>query len=247
MSDRGASVVLVESTDRFDSVTLNRPEHRNALDASSIEALHEYLDRCYRCRPNAVLIRGSGPSFCAGFDLSDLGTASDADLLYRFVRIELLLQKVAHAPFPVMAVAHGHAIGAGADLFCACTLRYATPDVQFRFPGWSFGLALGTRRLAQLIGDEAARNTLLENRRLDVEQAAELGLVQKCVAAADAHRAAQEAMLRVTQLRADAQSAILNLTRPDTRDSDLATLVRYAAQPGLRERITQYRNSLGKH
>jgi len=74
-----------------------------------------------------------------------------------------------------MAIAHGRNFGAGADLFVACDVRVAAPGTTFRMPGLRFGLQLGTRRLAQRIGNEAARGVLAESRTLDADAALELG------------------------------------------------------------------------
>jgi len=123
------------------TLTLNRPDSANALSPDLVEALLAEITTATDIR--LCVIKAEGRNFCAGFDLSDIDGLSDGDLLLRFTRIETLLQAVHHAPFPVIALAQGHVIGAGADLFAACWQRIAAPNAKFRFPGWQFELALG--------------------------------------------------------------------------------------------------------
>ena len=139
-------------------VTLNRPGAGNSLSADLVAALEAVVEEGAVRRPRLMVLRGEGRHFCTGFDLSRLDEESDETLLARFCRIELMLQKVHRAPFPTLAIAHGRTVGAGADLFAACTHRLAAPGSQFAFPGASgFGLVLGTRRLVQRVGAERAR------------------------------------------------------------------------------------------
>jgi enoyl-CoA hydratase len=128
-------------------VTFERANRANALDAVTVDRFLAVLDdRELASDLRALIVEGSGPNFCAGFDLSELESADEAELIVRFLKIETLLQRLYHAPFVTIACAHGNALGAGADVFAACTYRIAAPDARFRMPGWQFGIALGTRR-----------------------------------------------------------------------------------------------------
>lgn len=100
-------------------LTLNRPDKANALDAEIVEGLLDGIAAACGNETRLLVLAGAGRHFCAGFDLSDLDTISDGDLLHRFVRIETLLQTVFHLPFATLALAHGRVMGAGADLFGA--------------------------------------------------------------------------------------------------------------------------------
>src|SRR3954454_11649306 len=98
------------------TLTLDRPRRANALSADLVEALHSALDEAERERPEALVLRGSARHFAAGFDLTDLERETDATLAHRFLRIGLLLERLATAPYLTVAVAGGAAVGAGADL-----------------------------------------------------------------------------------------------------------------------------------
>jgi len=185
---------------------------------------------------HTLVLRGAGRHFCTGLDLTDLATLSDGDLLLRLVRIETLLALLWYAPIRTVALAHGRTWGAGADLFAVCEQRLAAADTTLRFPGAQFGIVLGTRRLAERIGVDAARALVLEAGELDATQALALGLVTRLAdSAAD-----------LTPPRPDAATAqaIRSASRADGRDADLAALVRSAARPGLQSRITAYRARL---
>ncbi len=132
MSSRQEPVLQVEQRQGVMTLTLNRPESANALSPELTETLIETLTSAKDVQ--LAVIRGAGRHFCAGFDLSDLEALSDGDLLWRFLRIEILLQTVHHSPFAVVALAQGQAVGAGADLFAACWRRVAAPGLKLRMP-----------------------------------------------------------------------------------------------------------------
>ena len=215
---------------------LNRPEVGNALGPALVEALIQAIgDASADAAVHTVFLQGAGRHFCTGLDLSELATLSDGDLLLRLVRIETLLGMLWHAPLRTVVLARGRAWGAGADLLAVCEQRVAAPGSSFRFPGAQFGIVLGTRRLAERIGPDAARRLVLEGTELDAPQALSAGLVSQVA------EAVQLADLRVA---AGTARAIRAATRADLRDADLAALVRSAAEPGLQARITAYRARL---
>lgn len=222
-------------------IELDRPERGNALDAESIERLHRLLDKAEADNARGVVFIGPGKHFCTGFDLGAVDEQSDGDVLHRFVRIEALLQRIFHAPFVTIAVAHGRTFGAGADLLSACSLRLALPDVRIAFPGFRFGVALGTRRLANRVDADAARALLLEGRILDAPEALRLRLIQRVVEESQWESALSEHLSRYSLLPSTSVRSILNLTAPDTRSEDMAALVHSASSPGFRNRLLAYR------
>ncbi len=212
---------------------LDRPERGNSLGPELVEALIESVGNATaEAGVHTLVLRGAGRHFCTGLDLSELPALSDGDLLWRLVRIETLLAMVWHAPLRTVVLAHGRTWGAGADLLLACELRVAAQETTFRFPGAQFGIVLGTRRLAERIGTDAARALVLDGGEFDAAEACSAGLVQQV---------ADDIPLADPLVDAPTARAIRAATRPDLRDADMATLVRSAAQPGLKARITKYR------
>lgn len=217
------------------TLTLDNPGRGNALGPELVEGLLEALAPTATADLHAVVLRASGAHFCTGLDLSDLETLSDGDLLHRLVRIETLLATIWHAPFATVAVARGRCWGAGADLFAACERRVAAADTCFRFPGAQFGIVLGTRRLAERVGTDAARAVVLDGAEWNADAALAAGL---------ATAIGDDAVVRSPRVAATTARALRAATRADLRDADLAALVRSAAEPGLRQRIADYRTRL---
>ena len=113
--------------DRVATLVLNRPDKANALNGSLVEALHAALDHALEVPLKLLVLRGQGRNFCAGFDFSGFESLTVAELGWRFIRIEQLLQRLTHAPCATMALAQGACYGAGADLVIACGTRIAAP------------------------------------------------------------------------------------------------------------------------
>ena len=221
-------------------LTLNRGSKANSLTPTLVEDLITALDQPDNVR--MAVIRGEGKHFCAGFDLSDISELSDGDLLWRFVRIELLLQKIYHSPFPIVALGHGQIVGAGADLFVACWHRVAAPCAKLKMPGWNFELALGSGRLAALIGQDAARDMLIDTRSISAEQAREIGLASDLIEKEGWEDLVTTLAARARTLPTEATTNMLALTGSKNAELDLAALVRSAARPGLKARVEKYRN-----
>lgn len=225
-------------------LTLAHPRRGNALGPELVQALTDHVEAaCGDASLHTVVLKGEGTHFCTGLDLSELASLSDGDLLWRLVQIERLLSLIWNAPVRTVALAQGRTWGAGADLFAACEHRLVMPGTTFRFPGVHFGIALGTRRLAERLGVDAARRCLLEGQELTAEQAFAAGLAHDCVA--DLHEALQA--LPAPQVGREVSARVRAASRFDAAsqaDADLAHLVRSAARPGLKVRIEAYRASL---
>lgn len=221
-------------------ITLDRPDKLNALDAATVDGLLAQVQKANASDARLLVFRGAGRSFCAGFDLSDLEAQSEADLVLRFVRIELLLQAIALSPARTLALAQGKVFGAGVDLVAACRHRVAAADAVFRMPGLKFGLLLGTRRFGSIVGPEAARRLLEDTSPFGAERAREMNFIHE-IAESDRWDA-------VIAAAAGSASNLDDITRRDLYqalgtmqpDTDLAMLVRSAARPGLKQRLLRY-------
>jgi enoyl-CoA hydratase len=222
-------------------ITLTRRKSSNALSMTLVENLLRILKTAADDNTSLVIFKGEGKNFCSGFDLGDLQSQSDGDLLYKFVRIELLLQQIAHACFHTLAFAQGGVIGAGCDLFCACSERICSPNSTFRMPGWRFGIALGTRRLVQRVGPDSARLLLNESQTFTAHKAVCIGLANAMQPEDTWPQLISESKQRARSLEPYSRKLLLQLTTTDTREGDMASLVASASRPGLRERIVNFR------
>lgn len=221
-------------------LTLDRAAKMNAFSGALVDALLDAVEAAHGDGTRLLVLRGEGKNFSAGFDFGGFEAQSDGDLLLRFTRIEQLLQKVHHAPFETLALAHGRNFGAGVDLIGVCSRRVATPDSTFRMPGLRFGLVLGTRRFALQVGDDTARDILAESKTFGAEEGRRIGFLTQVAEASEWPAVIARASEASIALPPDACARLVAATRTDTRDADLAELVRSAAAPGLKARIAAY-------
>ena len=241
LQEGGTDTLLVSREDGITCVTLNRPDKLNAFNPELVEALLAVVQQSCHDGTRLLVLQGAGRNFSAGFDLGDYEAQSEGDLVLRFIRVEQLLQAVYHAPFQTMALAHGKNFGAGVDLICACNMRVAAAGSQFRMPGLRFGLVLGTRRLVQRIGTDKAREVLARSTNFTADEASAMGFIQQNGEQDTWPALVQAAADAAASLSAEATAALLRVTVPDTREADLAELVRSASVPGLKERLRRYR------
>jgi enoyl-CoA hydratase/carnithine racemase len=238
-----APLLISDPASGVRKLTFNRPDQANAIDGAMGDGLLVALQEAASSHIRVVLIEARGNNFCGGFDFSGIEAMSEGDLLLRFVRIEQILQVLWDGPFVSIVRTHGAAFGAGADLIASCTYRLGTPTCRFRFPGYRFGIALGTRRLGCLLGEHRARSILLANATLSAPEALESGLLSHVAAAAELDAKVEEIVSGLDDLDYAAITSLLRNVRQmrEHADTDLANLVRSAARPGIRERIACYR------
>jgi enoyl-CoA hydratase len=231
--------LVVRRNGALKRLTLSRPGKRNALSGDLVDALSAEIEASKSDGTGVLSIEGAGMNFSAGFDFSESGGLSDGDIALRFIRIELLLSSIANASFATLAFAHGATFGAAADLFAACQLRYAAPGTTFRMPGLSFGVALGTRRLARLVGADRARSILLDAGPFTAEEAVQWGFVSHICDRSD-FDGAVDRLAGSIALDDYARSTLLGIVASGNQDQDLAELVRTLARPGLKDRLQGY-------
>ena len=183
----------VERSEGAWTAWLDRPSKRNALDEATRTALQELVDELAE-RPDVrvLVLRGEGPSFCAGADLGDRpanppttwpGRRHAAGAWQR------LLDDLEALPQVTVAALHGHVIGGGALLAVACDLRLGAQDLSVRIPEVALGIPLtwgGVPRLAREVGLPVARDLVLTGRTLDGAEALRCGFVQRLVDDLDA-------------------------------------------------------------
>lgn len=178
--------LLTEVGGPIATITLNRPERRNALSVALMNELIEVLDAIGKSKETrAVVLAGAGPAFSAGHDLSEL---LDRDInVYRqtFDVCCQLMTMVQTIPQPVIARVHGIATAAGCQLVASCDLAVAADSARFATPGVKIGLFCTTPMVAlsRAIGRKRAMEMLLTGEMVDAATAAEWGLVNRVVPA----------------------------------------------------------------
>ncbi|MGD9868763.1 MAG: enoyl-CoA hydratase/isomerase family protein [Hyphomicrobiales bacterium] len=235
-----SEAVLAERDGAVTTLTLNRPEKRNALSAGLIDEMLSALSRAHGDGTRLLVLRGAGEGFSGGFDFGGIEAQSDGDLALRFIRVELVLQALYHAPFATLALVHGACYGAAADMVCCCTRRIAATDAKFRMPGLRFGIVLGTRRLAATIGKDAARDILESSRVFGAKEALGCGFLTGLHGQDQWPGIIAEAAASAGALPADSHRMLLARTLEDRRAEDMDALVRSVSEPGLKWRIQDF-------
>jgi len=139
------------------SITIDRPEARNALNLEAMADLDAALAEAAGWDVHAVLIRGAGDrAFVSGGDLKELESVRDEEFALGMARrMRATLDRIPALPMPVVAIVNGHAIGGGAEVAIACDYRIAADDVKIGFTQATLGLMPawgGIERLVQAIG-----------------------------------------------------------------------------------------------
>ena len=233
--------ITVDARENVTIVTLSRPDKANALSGEMSDGIRDAIHAATASGARAVVLRGEGRHFCAGFDFGDFDSLTDGDLALRFLQVEEMLQAVYYAPMPVLALVQGRAVGAGSDLAAAAMKVVAAPGARFQMPGPRFGVVLGTRRLAYRIGPVAARQIQIENRPVEAEEALALGMIDALADPAGWDDLIEDFATKYSILEPGVTAALADVTRPDTRDADMAALARSVAIPGIKDRIAAFR------
>jgi enoyl-CoA hydratase len=167
------------------TLTLNRPEARNALNLALAEALSAACRRAVAAEARLVVIRANGPVFCAGADLKERQGMTDDQVRARRIKGFAAYHGIETLPMPAIAVVEGAAVGSGVEIAAACDFIIATPAAGFRTPEALWGTVGATQRLPRVLGKRLAKDLMFTGRTLGAEEALAHGLVTRLVAPAD--------------------------------------------------------------
>ena len=220
-------MLLSQVADGVLSLTLNRPEKRNALDSGTISALTAALQQA-ELDPavRAVAIRGAGKDFCAGADLDELLASADKapeENEKAAAKLGEVFSVIRRVPKPVVAVVQGRALAGGAGLATACDLVVAASSSQFGYPEIQRGFvpAMVMTMLRRVAGEKRAFDLVATGRLITANEALDIGLDlssgSRCRPRIDRHRAGRPAgLLQCLGDGAD-QAAVLPAGWPPVR------------------------------
>ena len=169
------------------TLTLNRPDKRNALSTALIETLHQALDAAdLDAEVRVIVLTGAGKDFCAGADLAELLVSADASPEANeasALRLGKLFARMREIPKPVVAVVRGRALAGGAGLMTACDIVLAGAGTQVGYPEVLRGFvpAMVMTMLRRLAGEKAALDLVLTGRTLGAADALACGLLSRVV------------------------------------------------------------------
>ncbi len=162
-------------------IQLNRPQKKNALTPAMYDALREAIERADDDQSiHAILLTGSGDSFCAGNDLNSFLEDPGSDAAARFI------MAIAKARAPIVAAVNGVAVGVGVTMLLHCDLVYAAEDAKFNFAFIDLGLlpeAASSYLLPRMLGYGRAAELLMLGEAFSAKKARECGIVNQVVAA----------------------------------------------------------------
>jgi enoyl-CoA hydratase len=202
------AVVLYATTDDgVATLTLNRPEARNALNTALCEALLGAARRAATEGARLLVIRAAGPVFSAGADLKERKGMSDDAVRARRVKGFAAYDAIERLAMPVIAVVEGPAVGSGVEIAAVADFILATPAASFRTPEALWGTVGATQRLARIVGKRLAKDMMFTGRVLSAEEARDAGFVARVIAPEALERTLAEITAVIT--KAPASSLVL--------------------------------------
>lgn len=193
--------VLIERNGDYTTITMNRPERRNALSLSMLQAMGEAFEEVGASDALGIVLAGHGPVFSAGHDFADVAGAdleSVRALLQTCTDLMALIQQV---PQPVVARVHGLATAAGCQLVASCDLAVAADAAGFAAPGGRGGWFCHTPMvaIARNVGRKRAFEMAMSGDVVDASTALDWGLVNAVVSADELDAAVTGLLDRVTR------------------------------------------------
>ena len=198
-----SELVRVETADGIRTLTVDRPEKLNALNAQVMESLGRAIsdveaDPSLRC----LIVTGAGEkAFIAGADIGELSKLTPVEGREHARRGQALLDRIERLSIPSIAAINGFAYGGGLELAMACTIRVASENARMGLPETSLGILPGyggTQRLARIVGRPRAYELVLTAaKNLTAAEAERIGLVNRVVPAGEALAAAREIAAKI--------------------------------------------------
>ncbi|KAB2345520.1 enoyl-CoA hydratase-related protein [Actinomadura rudentiformis] len=195
------SDVLVQRDGAVTTITMNRPQRRNALSREFLLVLTEAFREAGRTDALGIVLAANGPVFSAGHDFADMAGASHADARSLLQTCAELMRTIQAVPQVVVAQVHALATAAGCQLAVTCDLVVASEDAGFAAPGGKGGWFCHTPMVAisHNIGRKRAMEMALTGDVVDARTAYEWGMVNRVVPAAELEKATRDLLERATQ------------------------------------------------
>jgi enoyl-CoA hydratase/carnithine racemase len=200
MATTTGRLLLMEREGDVATVTLNRPQQRNALSLELMDQLTGTLEELGTdSTVRVVVIAGAGPGFCAGHDLSEMVGLGLEGYREIFAACTRMMNAIHDLPQPVIARVHGIATAAGCQLVAACDLAVSSSAAKFATPGVKIGLFCSTPmvEVSRAVGRKRALELLLTGSPIDAQTAADWGLVNRVVEPDRLHEETAELAARI--------------------------------------------------
>jgi enoyl-CoA hydratase/carnithine racemase len=186
-----ADEILCAIQDGIASITMNRPEKRNAMNRALLDGLvSNFTELETNTDVRVIVIRGEGKAFCAGLDLRELSARQQgADAEMGVVEI---LQMIEGSRHPTIAMVQGDALAGGCELALHCDLRVVSDLARFGMPLARLGLVIPfplCQKLVEIVGPAYTKQILLSGQPVEATRAYDMGMVHQLVPAAELEQA----------------------------------------------------------
>jgi len=240
----GFEHVLVERSGEFATITMNRPQRRNALSLEHMRELITAFGDIGSSDAVGIVLAGNGPVFSAGHDFADVVDADLSGVRSLLMTCTELMTLIQQVPQPVVARVHGLATAAGCQLVASADLAVASEDAGFAAPGGKGGWFCHTPMVAvaRNVGRKRAAEMALSGDVIDARTALDWGLVNRVVPAAQLDTAVQDLLERVTRGSAESKGigkqalyAQIDLDQPEAYAYAIEVMAATSQLPDARE------------
>src|SRR5215472_14957282 len=209
------TTLILDIARQIATITLNRPDRRNAMSAAMIAELQTALDEIEKSHARVAILTGAGKAFCSGMDLEMLAAIahqSPAENQEDSRRMAKMFRRIWSYPRPLIAAVNGAALAGGCGIATLCDFTLAVPEAKFGYTEVRIGFlpAIVSVFLLRQIGEKRARDLLLTGRILDAREAEQAGLVTRVVPSETLMESARE--LAATLL-ASSPSSLMHMKR----------------------------------
>jgi enoyl-CoA hydratase/carnithine racemase len=248
----GYEHVLVERSGEFATVTMNRPQRRNALSLAHMRELIAAFRELADSDALGIVLAGNGPVFSSGHDFADVAESDLSQVRALLATCTELMDLMQRVPQPVVARVHGLATAAGCQLVATADLAVASEDAGFAAPGGKGGWFCHTPMvpIARNIGRKRAMELALSGDVIDAATALDWGLVNRVVPAAQLDSAVADLLERVTRGSAESKGigkqalyAQIDLDQPKAYAYAIEVMAATSQLPDARENMQAF---LGK-
>jgi methylglutaconyl-CoA hydratase len=244
--------LLLDIAGNLATLTLNRPEKRNAISAKMISELQSALEDIEKSRARIGILTGSGKVFSAGMDLemlSAIAQQSPAENQEDSRRMAKLFRRIWSFPKPLIAAVNGTALAGGCGIATLCDLTLAVPEAKFGYTEVKIGFlpAIVSVFLSRQIGEKRTRDLLLTGRLIEPGEAKDMGLINEIVSAEklmDRARELAEVLIAASPSSLTRAKRLLTSAAAASLDADLERAVlenaRIRSTPDFKEGLASF-------
>lgn len=237
-------LIRYETGNRTATITLNRPEKRNALSHQLVSELKEAFQKAaYDPKVKVIILKAEGNTFCAGADLAylqQLQSNTYEENLEDSMSLKELFEMIYTIPKVVIAQVQGHAIAGGCGLATVCDLVYAVPEAQFGYTEVKIGFvpAIVMVFIVRKIGDAKAREMLLTGQLITSSKAVELGIVNEVVPADKLEQKVMQVAEKLILSNSEQSMGLTKQMMAEVQQMSIVDALQYAAEQNAHARST---------